>query len=290
MADYLERYARHFSLPVRHGIKVERLWREGRRFRLSAGERCFEADNVIVAMANFQKPRVPAFAHQLAPEIRQLHSADYRNTSQLDPGDVLVVGAGNSGAEIAFEVAKTHRTILSGRYPSSVPVRMDTLAARFVLGVVFHHILTLDTPLGRRARGDGSHATTPLIRVKPADLAAAGVEHVARLGGVRDGLPMLEDGRTLAVRNVVWCTGYSPSFEWIELPIFGDHGPRHERGSVPTQPGLHFVGLHFQYALSSAMVQGVSRDAERVVRAVAAQASSRQQTAHARVAVPAAVE
>jgi putative flavoprotein involved in K+ transport len=269
MAAYLERYARQFALPVRNGVKVERLWREGDRYRLRAGERCFEADNVIVAMANYQQPRVPVFADQLAPEITQFHSAAYRNPEQLQPGEVLVVGAGNSGAEIAFEVARTHRTILSGRYPGSVPIRMNGLAARVVLGVLFHRVLTIDTPIGRRARGDGSHATTPLIRVKPRDLEQAGVEHVSRVCGVRDGQPLLEDGRTLAVRNVIWCTGYSPSFDWIDLPIFGEHGPRHERGSVPGWPGLHFVGLHFQYALSSAMVQGVSRDAERVVRAIA---------------------
>jgi putative flavoprotein involved in K+ transport len=274
MADYLESYARHFALPVRNGMRVDRLWREGERFRLRAGGRLFESDNVIVAMANYQQPITPAFADRLATDIRQLHSFEYRNPSQLQTGDVLVVGAGNSGAEIAFEVARGHRTLLSGRDVGAVPIRMDgPLArlgmARLVFRGVFHRLLTVDTPMGRRARAK-SHRATPLIRVKPRDLAAAGIERLPRTVGARDGLPLLEDGRTLEVRNVIWCTGYSPNFAWIDLPVFGEHEPLHERGFVPSQPGLYFVGLHFQYAMSSSMVHGVSRDAERVVKAIAA--------------------
>jgi putative flavoprotein involved in K+ transport len=286
MADYLETYARQFALPVRNGVRVERLWKDGDRFRLRAGDRVFEADNVVVAMANFQRPRTPAFATELAPEITQLHSSEYRNPTQLQAGDVLVVGAGNSGAEIAIELVQSRRTLLSGRYPSVIPMRMDGFTARLMLGFVFHHVLTLDTPIGRRARGDGSHGTTPLIRVKPRNLAEAGVERVPRTIGARNGLPLLEDDRTVAVRNVVWCTGFASNFEWIDLPIFGQHGPLQERGLVPSEPGLYFVGLHFQYALSSSMVQGVSRDAERVVHAIAASGarSTHQDISTARVA------
>jgi putative flavoprotein involved in K+ transport len=274
MADYLESYARRFALPVRNGMRVDRLWREGERFRLRAGGRLFEADNVIVAMANYQQPITPAFAEQLSTEIRQLHSFQYRNPSQLQPGDVLVVGAGNSGAEIAFEVARSHRTLLSGRDVGAVPFRMDGRLARLgmsrlVFRGVFHRLLTVDTPMGRRVRARG-HRATPLIRVKPRDLAAAGIERLPRTVGARDGLPLLDDGRALEVRNVIWCTGYSPNFAWIDLPVFGEHEPLHERGFVPSQPGLYFVGLHFQYAMSSSMVHGVSRDAERAVKAIAA--------------------
>jgi putative flavoprotein involved in K+ transport len=274
MADYLESYANHFNLPVRSGVKVERLWREGDRFRLQAGARCFEADNVIVAMANYQKPRTPAFASDLAPDIRQLHASEYCNPSQLQDGGVLVVGAGNSGAEIAFEVVRTHQTWLSGREPGVVPFRLDgpigrLFLTRLLLGGVFHHVLTLDTPMGRRAKASTLGQATPLIRVKPRDLTRAGVERVGRTIGVQDGLPALDNGRTLEVANVVWATGYTPGFDWIDLPVHGENEPRHERGIVSSQPGLFFVGLHFQYAPSSSMIQGVSRDAERVVGVIA---------------------
>jgi len=274
MADYLAGYAAHFNLPVRSGVRVDRLWRAGDRFRLSAGRQQFEADNVIVAMANYQQPRTPAFASRLAPHIRQLHSSQYRNPGQLHEGDVLVVGAGNSGAEIAVEVVGSHRTWLSGREPGAVPFRLDSrparlLLTRLILGGLFHHVLTVDTPIGRRARATGLNRATPLIRVKAGELRAAGVGRLGRTVGVRNGLPLLDDGRTLEVANVIWCTGYEPGFAWIDLPVFGDHEPLHERGVVPSQPGLYFVGLHFEYALSSSMIQGVSRDAQRVVRTIA---------------------
>jgi putative flavoprotein involved in K+ transport len=87
--------------------------------------------------------------------------------------------------------------------------------------------------------------------------------------GVRDGRPLLEDGRTIDAANVVWCTGFHPGFSWIDLPVFGNEGPIHERGVVESEPGLYFVGLEFLYAMSSVMVHGVGRDAEYVADHIA---------------------
>jgi putative flavoprotein involved in K+ transport len=278
MADYLEAYAARFDLPVRTGVRVDHLGRDGDRFVVHAGAQRFEADQVVVAMATYQTPSVPAFAHELDRHIVQLHSLDYRTPAQLAPGGVLIVGAGNSGADIAMEVAGAHPTWLSGRDTGHIPFRIEGLAARLflvrlVLRVVFHRVLTVDTPIGRKIRPRILHQGGPLIRVKPADLAAAGVRRVARTVGVRDGRPLLEDGRIPDVANVIWCTGFRPGMSWIDLPVFGERGePLHERGVAVGQPGLYFVGLHFLYALSSTMIHGVGRDAERVAGAVAARA------------------
>jgi len=275
-ADYLEAYARHFALPVRLGVRVERLSRQGEGFLVVAGGERYATRNVVVAMANYQRPRVPPFAGELAPEITQLHSVEYHNIDQLRPGGVLVVGAGNSGAEIALESSVDHPTLLAGRDTGHVPFRIDGLAGRLllvrlVLRVAFHRVLTVATPIGRRVRAKVLHSGGALVRVKPRDLTAAGIERVDRVTGVRDGRPVLADGRVLDVANVVWCTGFHPGFSWIDLPVFGPDGePRHERGLVPGQPGLFFVGLHFLYALSSTMIHGVGRDAARIADAVAA--------------------
>jgi putative flavoprotein involved in K+ transport len=281
MADYLEAYARRFALPVRSGVRVDRLSRQGERFVVAAASTRFEAENVVVAMANYQRPRVPPFAGELEPGIVQVHSFEYRRPAQLRAGDVLVVGAGNSGAEIAVEAVKGHRTWLAGRDTGHVPFRVDGLAARLVLGrlvlrVLFHRVLSLATPIGRKARPKMLHRAAPLIRTRPRELAAAGVIRVPRVVGVRGGLPLLEDGRVLDVANVVWCTGYDPGFSWIDLPVFGTDGePQHEAGVVAAQPGLYFVGLHFLYAFSSEMIHGVGRDAARIAAVVAARGSSR---------------
>jgi putative flavoprotein involved in K+ transport len=276
MADYLETYAARFELPVRSGVRVDRLTRRDRRFLVAAGDQRFEAENVVVAMANYQRPMVPAFAGQLDPRITQLHSLAYRSPSQLAAGDVLLVGAGNSGADIAMELASDRRTWLSGRDTGHIPFRIEGLAARLllvwlVLRVLFHRVLTVDTPLGRRARPKVLRGGGPLIRVKPRDLVAAGVQRVPRTVGVRDGRPLLQDGRVLDVANVIWCTGFEPGFSWIDLPVLGERGePRHERGLVPGAPGLYFVGLNFLYALSSTMIHGVARDAERIAGVILA--------------------
>jgi putative flavoprotein involved in K+ transport len=142
---------------------------------------------------------------------------------------------------------------------------------RFVLRVLFHRILSVATPVGRRARPKMLHGGGPLVRVKPTDLAKAGIRRIPRVIGARNGLPLLEDGRVLDVANVVWCTGFHPGFAWLDLPVFGPDGePQHDRGVVTTEPGLYFVGLHFLYALSSVMIHGVGRDAARIADAVAA--------------------
>jgi putative flavoprotein involved in K+ transport len=151
------RTPRGLRLPVRTGVKVDRLSRDGERYRVSAGDQQFEAEHVVVAMGSYQAPRVPAFARQLDPGIVQLHSIDYRGPHQLQDGGVLIAGAGNSGAEIAVEVVRGHRTWMSGRDTGQIPFRTDGAAAhlfllRFLFRVVFHRLLTVDTPMGRKVR------------------------------------------------------------------------------------------------------------------------------------------
>jgi putative flavoprotein involved in K+ transport len=271
VADYLQAYAARFHLPVRNGIKVDSLTKEGERFVVTAGDLRFESENVVVAMANYQKPRRPAFARDLDPGILQLHAHEYRNPSQLQDGGVLLVGVGNSGAEIGLELARTHQTWLSGKESGHMPFRIDSLMGRLVMTrlvrFIGHHILTLGTPIGRKLRPKMLLHAAPLVRVRPIDLINAGVERVPRVVGVRNGKPLLSDDRILDVQNVIWCTGYEPGFSWIHLPIFGDDGQAvHERGVVTHVPGMYFVGLHFLYSMSSATLIGVGRDANHVVK------------------------
>lgn len=129
MADYLEAYAERFELPVRTGTRVDRLTRNGNRFVVTAGDQTLKADNVVVAMANYQHPKVPAFADRLDPRIVALHSMEYRNPGQLRDGPVLLVGAGNSGAEIALELAAHHETWIAGRDVGAIPFRIDGVMA-----------------------------------------------------------------------------------------------------------------------------------------------------------------
>jgi putative flavoprotein involved in K+ transport len=276
MADYLEAYAARFTLPIRHSVEVTRLERRGDRYVVSAGRQRFEAEHVVVATSACRVPRVPGYARDLASGVRQIHSSAYKTPADLQDGAVLVVGAGNSGAEIALELARRGRSVfLSGRDVGEVPFRIESFLAKvllvpLVLRVVFHRMLSVATPVGRRVRAKSAGRGHALIRTKARDLSRAGVQRVARVRTVQRGLPVLEDGRTLDVANVVWCTGFDPGFSWIDLPVFGKDGdPVHSGGVVHDEPGLYFLGLPFLYAMSSIMIHGVSRDAARVASAIA---------------------
>jgi putative flavoprotein involved in K+ transport len=285
MADYLEEYARRFQLPVMNGIRVDRLSRAGDGYLIEAGARQFEARHVVVAMSSYQVPRVPALSKQLRPDIVQLHSSEYRNPQQLKPGGVLLVGAGNSGAEIAIDVARTHPTWMAGRDTGHVPFKIDGLPARLFLArvlfrIVFHRVLTVGTPMGRRARRTMFRQGAPLIRVKPAHLTAAGVQRLPRISRVIDGLPALEDGSPVEVTNVIWCTGFGNGLSWIDLPIFEPDGePRHQSGICSDAPGLYFVGLHFLHSFSSTMIHGIARDARRIADTIARRSRAGQAAA-----------
>lgn len=256
MADYLEAYAKRFGLRVRLGVNVQSLGREGDRFVTDAG---ISADHVIVATSSHGTPSVPSFAAELDPMITRLHSTQYRNPSQLR-GDVLVVGAGNSGAEIALDAARAkHRTWLAGRDTGKIPYPI-------VYWRPFWWVFTRPRFRGIAAGERGQ----PLVRVRPQDLAAAGIERVPRVAGVQDGKPRLEDGRVLDAGTVIWCTGFRETYPWIKLPITDEAGRvMHQQGVVTSQPGLYFVGLRAQRSLRSSLIDGVGDDARYVVEKIA---------------------
>lgn len=273
MGDYLEAYATKFELPLRTGVYVDRVYRDGERYVVESGHRQFEAENVIVASGAHHTPKAPAFARELDSRITQLHSADYRNPAQLQDGGVLVVGLGNSGAEIAYELARTHAVWQAGTPSAEIPVRHGSVPARFVVPLVRFlgtRVLTVKTPIGRKIRPKFVVMAAPLIRVKAKDLGAAGIKRVSRVVGVREGLPLTDDGEVLDVANVIWCTGFRYEFSWIDLPVFAESGePMHERGVVPSARGLYFVGLIFQYAAASDVLPGVGSDAAYVAEHLA---------------------
>ena len=294
VADYLETYAATFGLPVRAGVKVDAVRKEDDGFVVIAGERRLESRNVVVATGAFHTPRIPRFADELDPGILQLHSSDYRRPSQLRRGGVLVVGAGNSGAEIALEASDRHPTWLSGPDTGQEPTRAGTLPDRLLTPIMWFmasRVLSVRNPIGRKARDHflDPPRGIPLGRARRKDIAAAGIERVPRTAGARNGCPVLEDGRVLEVANVIWSTGFVSDFSWIDLPVFAENGyPIHERGVVKSQPGLYFMGLLFLDTLSSALVGGVGRDADHIAsqiesrRSVAGEGRASEPESHVR--------
>lgn len=285
IADYLAGYAAEFDLPVRTGVTVERIGPSTDGFIVEGvdgdgNEVRLRTRNVVVATGAFHTPRIPDFAPELNSDIVQMHSSDYRRPDQVADGDVLVVGAGSSGAEIALELSDAHHVWLSGRDPGQEPTTPGSKPDRLVTPIVWfmaHRVIDVGNPLGRKVRGRflDPPRGIPRGRIKRRTLRAR-VEWVGRTAGVRDGRPELDDGTVLEVASVIWCTGYEVDFGWIDLPVFGDDGyPRHTRGIVESWPGLYFMGLPFQRSLSSALIGGVGRDAEHIACAI-----DQRRTAH----------
>jgi len=272
VAEYLEAYVTAFDLPVRNGVRVDRLSWDGDGYVLAAGERRFRAGQVVVATGAYRCPRIPAFAADLDPGILQLDPNRYRNPARLPDGGVLVVGAGNSGAEIAFEVCGTRPTWLSGPDTGHIPVRTGGRWDRVLTPPFWwfaSRVLTVQNPIGRKVRPKALTTTAPLERVRPKELANAGVERVPRTVGTRDGSPLLEDGRVMDVATVIWCTGFRPDFSFIDLPVTDREGlPVHHRGVAESRPGLYFLGLWFLSAFTSSLLGGVGRDAEHIAELI----------------------
>jgi putative flavoprotein involved in K+ transport len=285
MADYLEAYVQHHRLPVETGVRIERLRASSEAdgaggYVISAGDRLYQANQVVVATGSFQRPHVPELARHLDPGIRQLHSADYRGPQQLADGPVLIVGLSHSGADVAHELAMAgHRTFVSGKVHGQLPFSVDSRRARVawpLMRFLAWNVLTLSTPVGRKMAPKVRAGGGPLLRVRRGDLEAVGVTlHEARTVDIDGrGRPVLADGTVLDVTNVVWCTGFRPDYGWIELPVIGEDGwPRERRGVVDAQPGLYFLGIPFLYSFTSMLVLGAGRDAAYVVDRLAARAA-----------------
>ncbi|MFL5613069.1 MAG: flavin-containing monooxygenase [Gemmatimonadaceae bacterium] len=263
VADYLERYAERFDLPVQLDTRVSRLTWNGELFHIDMDRSAtvIEAENVIVATGAFQRPRVPAVSRRLSPAIHQLHSSEYRNPFELPDGQVLVVGAGNSGAQIALELSQSRKVWLAGRDTGHMPRRLLGRDVFDWLWPVMRRATTA-TRLGQRMRRSIQSSADALIGIPERTLREAGVTRVERLENERDGMPLCGDV-VLEPSVIVWCTGFSPDYSWIDLPVFGADGfPRHERGIVAEAPGLYFLGLRFQHRLNSSLLGGVGDDAK----------------------------
>jgi putative flavoprotein involved in K+ transport len=265
MAEYLELYAKKFSLPVRAGNRVIRLSKNENGFIVETTRAVFTCNRVIVATGTNQLPYTPSFSTELDPGIVQLHAASYRNPGEIPYGNVLVVGSATSGIEIAIELSKTHHAMLAGKPSFVVPAGAFRFGPKFYWWFV-NNVLTIKTPVGRKAKqrivNGGGVIPQMLSR-----LQAAMVEKLPRVTGVKNGLPLLEDGQVLPVAAVIWCTGYRPDFGWLDIPgITIENGwPLTKRGVSTVVQGLYFVGIPFQFGLSSGLVGGVGRDAAYIV-------------------------
>ena len=266
VADFLQAYAAEFELPVRLDTQVTRLTREHDFYVAATSGGTIEARQVVVATGPFQVPFIPPAAERLDPELAQLHSAGYRNPESLPPGKVLVVGAANSGIQIALELAETRTVELSvGREAPDAPAA--TARTR-------HLVVAHEDGAGRSHRRLAARpAALPARRRdrrRPARAAATRRADPARVTGASGRTVTFADDASAEYDAVVWATGFRVDHSWIEIPEVKDERGqvRHRRGVTPS-PGLYMLGLTWQHKRTSALIGWVGEDAAFVADQIA---------------------
>jgi putative flavoprotein involved in K+ transport len=273
---YLERYAETVALPIELNSEVRRLSYEGGRFILELDVRTVTADQVVVATGPFQTPFVPELAEGLDPGVWQAHSTGYRQPGDVPEGAVLVVGGGNTGFQIAKELAATHKVILSvGSKQKPLPQR---IAGRDLFWwLTKTHLLstTVESRLGSKLQ----HRDT-LIGSSPRELKRRyGVELKPRAIDAVGRTVRFEDGSEVVISGVVWATGYRLDFSWIDLPILDSNGRLRHRRGVTDVPGLYFLGLTWQWTRGSALIGWVKDDAAFLTERLATSNEAKTKTA-----------
>ena len=271
MIAYLDDYARRFELPVEEHAPVRRLSADDSGFALALDGRTLHADQVVVATGPFQAPYVPELGDRFDRGVWQNHATAYRRPSDVPSGRVLVVGGGNTGFQIAKELAGTHDVVLSvGSRQTPLPQRLLGRDLFWWLTTSRLFRTTVESRLGRKLR----HRDT-LIGSSPRQLRRGyGVQVKPRAVDAHDRTVRFEDGSKVEVESVLWATGYRPDHSWIDVSVFEADGRLRHRRGVTDVPGLYFLGLTWQWTRGSALIGWVRDDAE----FIAAQIDGRQRS------------
>ena len=262
VADYLAEYASHFALPVQLQTQITQLTKTSTGFEaVSADGQTLTARSVVVATGPFSQPYTPPIADELSAAVVQLHTSQYRNPDQVPPGRVLVVGGGNSGFQIAGELADAGRQVelSEGRRNACIPQRpagKDIFWWQERLGLLR---VTADSRLGRVMSANNG----TVIGSSRRNVCRRGVTLRPRTTAANRTEIRYADGSSSIVDTVIWATGFRVDDAWIRIPGALDiHGQLcQRRGIVDGIDGLYSLGRAWQHTTGSALLGFVQHDA-----------------------------
>jgi len=279
VADYLSAYRERFDLPVSYLQQVVKLRQSGTGYSILTEQgTAYHAKKVVIATGAFNKPYVPAFAKSISPDVFQIHASAYRNPSQIPEGRVLIVGAGNTGVQIAVELSQSRDvTVSCGRKAKTIPQKIFGKSIFYWFGKIGLLSVKNHSKVGKWLK-----ANEPLIG-SDLKIAKRGADFVPRLTRFDGKTAHFTDGQQKEVDAVIWSTGYQNDYQWIDIPnVLDDKGrPVHRRGESLV-PGLYFIGLPWQHKRGSALIYGVGEDAEFLVQRIGQENASHTPSARLR--------
>jgi putative flavoprotein involved in K+ transport len=261
VARYLQEYVDTFDLPVKLNCKAQKVTREGEIYQIHTDAGLFTADNLIVATGPFHTPFRPPCHTDISSDVIQLHANEYKNPAQLQSGDTLVVGAGDSGVQILSEIADTGKQVYFSGNTNSATLPQSFLGKTLWWWLSKLGILSASkySWLGKKL----SSSVQPIIGTNLKKiLAKNNVEAVGRTLGVDGAHILFSEAQIASIKNIVWATGFRPDFSWIDnIPLDEKGYPQNYRG-IGKQEGLFFIGLPWMHTRGSATLGGVKADAE----------------------------
>ncbi|UQA91556.1 ArsO family NAD(P)H-dependent flavin-containing monooxygenase [Streptomyces halobius] len=268
VVDYLTDYERRYELPLVRAATVRGVHRDGERLRVDSEAGTWQARFVISATGTWWRPFLPAVPGRDVFGGRQLHTVNYRRPQDFEGQRVVVVGGGNSGAQIAADLAgHAELTWVTQRPPRFLP---DDIDGRALFDVATARRRALDSgeaDVGGVASLGDIVAVPPVRAARDAGLLKAEpmFTHLALLG------PVWADGTSIEADAVIWCTGFRPALSHL-VPL----GLRDQRGHIPTdgtraldEPRLHLLGYGDWTGPASATLIGVGRPAREAARQIA---------------------
>ena len=275
VADFLQAYALKFELPVALNTRVTSL-RHNELYEIETNQGRIQAHNVVVATGPFQTPFTPPMAKDLDADVFQIHSIDYRRPDSIPSGRVLVVGAANTGCQIALELSGTHEVEISaGQHLPTVPQRPMGRDVWWWATLVGLTRITFRSRLGKRLS-----TRDQVIGGGERELKRNGVVVRPRVSGVAGRSVAFADGTSSEYDAVLWATGFRTDHSWIEIPeVKGEQGDvEHDRG-VTAAPGLYVLGLTWQHTRTSALLGWVTKDAEFLAEHIGSRSTSTESLA-----------
>lgn len=274
IANYLEAYAKHFSIPVRLQMNVSKIRKKGDTFEVYTPEEVLQAKQVIIASGAFQRPFIPSISKNLSNDTFQIHSSQYQSPKQIPEGPVFVVGGGNSGTQIAVELAQYRDVTMAISHPLSfLPLKImgkSIFAWLEKIGLLYAGI---DTRRGRWFQKQKD----PIFGFECKRLIRNGKITVkSKVVRALQNKVIFSDDSTYQVQNIIWSTGFIPNYQWIEIEGAVNQAgmPIHTRG-VSIVSGLYYIGLPWQHQRGSALLCGVARDAEFILSIIERQKKDR---------------